>query len=558
MKRTLFAALLLAGIACRIGLLTHYTWVDGGDVDVYLADEGVVGLMAKHILEGTSFPIFFYGQHYLGALEAYLAALSFAVFGMNLLTLRLVPFAVSLGLIGAVYVFTAKAYSRAAARWSTALVAISPMYFLQWNLKARGGFIEHVLLLFLILSLLWRYLFDGDRRPVVAFVLGLTIGIAFWVNQLVLAYMLVLVPILWFDRTRPHRWVRLAGGFILGASLLIGYNVVHPMATFRTLARKSVTMNRVPTAQRDEHWLLRGIEKRVEALSQGADKIGMVFGVPPRANVAHLGLSEDVRKGSRVTNIRQGLAFLPLLVFGAALLGFRPRRMHDEVGRRRWNWRGPDQVLFLFFAATIAVGYVSPRYMLPAYPLAAVMAGAWIGRRSGKSRAWMIVGLAAVTAYNLLSWADLGSAIGSNNRERVKALVEALDAHGLARCYSAGPMYHAVFESGERIILSPLQKDRYPAYGRLVNEADRICYVFRPDQKTKAQHRAFLQLLARKNITYRRLDTGAYIVWYKFHPRREIRKNDMDEVRRQSRRETTTHISITTSYWAYPSARSRS
>lgn len=38
------------------------------------ADQAVVGLMAKHISEGRAFPLYFYGQNYLLAVEAYLAA----------------------------------------------------------------------------------------------------------------------------------------------------------------------------------------------------------------------------------------------------------------------------------------------------------------------------------------------------------------------------------------------------------------------------------------------------------------------------------------------------
>ncbi len=38
------------------------------------ADQAVVGLMAKHISEGRAFPLYFYGQDYLLALEAYAAA----------------------------------------------------------------------------------------------------------------------------------------------------------------------------------------------------------------------------------------------------------------------------------------------------------------------------------------------------------------------------------------------------------------------------------------------------------------------------------------------------
>ena len=38
------------------------------------ADQAVIGLMAKHIAEGRAFPLYFYGQDYLLALEAYAAA----------------------------------------------------------------------------------------------------------------------------------------------------------------------------------------------------------------------------------------------------------------------------------------------------------------------------------------------------------------------------------------------------------------------------------------------------------------------------------------------------
>ncbi len=41
------------------------------------ADEAVVALMARHILQGER-PIFFYGQAYMGSLDAYLVAGFFA------------------------------------------------------------------------------------------------------------------------------------------------------------------------------------------------------------------------------------------------------------------------------------------------------------------------------------------------------------------------------------------------------------------------------------------------------------------------------------------------
>ena len=52
------------------------------------SDQAIVGLMAKHLEEGRAFPLFFYGQSYLLAVEAWLAAPLFWVAGASVATLR--------------------------------------------------------------------------------------------------------------------------------------------------------------------------------------------------------------------------------------------------------------------------------------------------------------------------------------------------------------------------------------------------------------------------------------------------------------------------------------
>ncbi len=527
MNRYLFFVLLAGGLCFRLFMLVQVELVNGGDLDVYLADEGVVGLMAKHIAEGRELPVFFYGQHYLGALEAYLAAVAFKLAGPSLVVLRSVPFIFSLLLAAAVYSFSYRFYSVAAARWATALVAVSPVYFLQWNLKARGGFIEHLVILFLVMLLFWRFYLNHERERPVALALGLVAGLAMWVNQLVMTYLIPAALLLARDRMDRRGLATVLAGFLVGASLLIGYNTVHPLATFKTLARKSVVLNRVPVEERSQNWLLKGVGKRVEALAQGADKLGLVFGVPPREGVERLGLDESAKRGGPLTTLRRVLAVFPAMVFVTALAACRPRQ---SAGGGR-VWRGSDQLLGLFMLATFLVGYVSPRYMLAAYPLAAVMAGVLLSRLHGTRRRWMAAGVASVLVFNLLSWGDMSAAAGTGSAKRIERLNAALAGLELDRCYSAGPMYHAVFGAKEEIILAPLQKDRYPAYGLAVAGAREICYVFRPDQAEKRQHLAFMSLLERKNISFEQASTGDYEILYGFSPRRAITAADMDGVR---------------------------
>src|SRR5439155_17005249 len=53
------------------------------------SDESTIGLMALHIAYHGETPTFFYGQGYMGVLEAYLPARLFLLFGPSLFLVRL-------------------------------------------------------------------------------------------------------------------------------------------------------------------------------------------------------------------------------------------------------------------------------------------------------------------------------------------------------------------------------------------------------------------------------------------------------------------------------------
>src|SRR5947209_8252111 len=79
---------LLTALLVRIWLiyLTHGV-IDG--------DEAMVGIQAEHILRGEH-PIYFYGQAYMGSMEAYLSAILFAITKPSVWTLRAEPTLLSL------------------------------------------------------------------------------------------------------------------------------------------------------------------------------------------------------------------------------------------------------------------------------------------------------------------------------------------------------------------------------------------------------------------------------------------------------------------------------
>ncbi|WP_229791565.1 DUF423 domain-containing protein [Micromonospora fulviviridis] len=86
-RRTRLPALLallvgLAGVGYRLALLL-------ADAPPTNSDEATMGLAALHIARGDGFPVWFYGQAYMGTLEAYLAAPLVALAGPSVLVLRL-------------------------------------------------------------------------------------------------------------------------------------------------------------------------------------------------------------------------------------------------------------------------------------------------------------------------------------------------------------------------------------------------------------------------------------------------------------------------------------
>src|SRR5918994_4020507 len=53
------------------------------------SDQAIVGLMAKHLSEGRALPLFFYGQPYMLAVQAWIAAPLFVLGGASIALLKL-------------------------------------------------------------------------------------------------------------------------------------------------------------------------------------------------------------------------------------------------------------------------------------------------------------------------------------------------------------------------------------------------------------------------------------------------------------------------------------
>jgi hypothetical protein len=178
-----------AGIALRLWLVAHTSAM----ID---ADEALVGIQAERILQGQ-FPVYFYGQAYMGVLEAYLAAPLVALLGPTGWALRLVPIALSPLLVYLTWRL-ARAVLPAGAATTPLLAGIAacfaaapPLYDAVAELRTWGGQIEiYIITLALLLCVL--ELADRLRAGAGAWelarrwaVLGALAGLGFWINPLI-------------------------------------------------------------------------------------------------------------------------------------------------------------------------------------------------------------------------------------------------------------------------------------------------------------------------------------------------------------------------------------
>src|SRR6516225_250383 len=128
-------ALLPVGLAFRLAVIASPL----GEID---GDEAVVGLMARHIAFLGERPVFYWGQPYLGSLEAFTAAPLFRLFDSSTYLLKLVPTAYSLGFLALSAVLARRVFGIGPALATAAYLAIPPSMWAVWSTKARGGYAE--------------------------------------------------------------------------------------------------------------------------------------------------------------------------------------------------------------------------------------------------------------------------------------------------------------------------------------------------------------------------------------------------------------------------------
>ncbi len=514
------AMVIVAALALRLVILAT-------DSVPFNSDEAVVALMARHTLHGQ-WPIFFYGQSYMGSLDATLIAAAFALLGQSVLVIRLVQSVLFLGIVITTYLLGIRILDdRWKAGTAALLIALPTVLVSTYTTATLGGYGEVLLLGNLVLLLGHAAMTDRTDDWRVWAGLGASAGLGFWTSALIGVYLLPagFLIIARVGISRPTRRVpgdahsRIGGGllaiicFMLFSGPWWWHNFTHGWSAMR--------------------FLLTGTEE--SGIGIGAAPVGVRL-----AGMLLLGLPAllGMRFPWAASYLLLPLAIPVLVVFLAALsFALFQLRRHRDVGRALLaGMMVAFAVLFLLSRfGTDATG----RYFLPLIVPLALWTADLLGQIRG-DRPWAAaLALVYLLGFNLVGH---GLAISQNppglttqfdpsnrfDNRHDEELISFLNQIGSTRGYSNYFVsFRIAFLSRETVILSsqlPYKPDlsynpaddRFPPYTQQVERADQVVYI---TTIHPTLDRALARGLAAASVRFAEKQIGPYHIFYELSRR---------------------------------------
>ncbi len=467
-------------------------------------DEAVSGEMALHILKGEH-QLFFWGQPYMGSLDAYLISVVILFLGPSTMALRLSDTLVSVFML-----FLVNRIGTLAADWKAGLLAaafwaLGPLYLSVIGSLTTGGHVESCAFsAFIILSFPLLVIRSPKNPVALSCLIGIMAGLAWWSSLLSAPFLLA--GALWLAISRPRLllgkipWTGLAG-FFLGSAPFWLWEWLHDFSTFNFFQSQGVALSR-------HFWSGLYIVLRSSLfqsfLGDWWDGQTVLPSVPPFLAWAVFLL------------IYLPAFFLSLLIMVqwvrriiALQNPFRDPR--DLVAAAFW-------IILLTFSTSEQGSHGSLRYSLSLYIPFTILLALWLGKLFRFQRALGGAALIGLLGFNLF----LHYLFIEKNKNLpfrpVDQLVRVLRDHGLSYAYADNRIAQVLtFESGGKIICADYEGMRNFNYLQVVNSAPagKVAIITHktlgnPYPSTMA---ASLQLLGG---AYKQEEVGEYVLWYDF------------------------------------------
>ncbi|GIG88795.1 hypothetical protein Pen02_37310 [Plantactinospora endophytica] len=206
--------------------LTWRIWLTVVGTPPTNSDEATMGLAALHIAQGRDLPVFFYGQHYMGTIEAYLSAPLVALAGPSVTALRIPTLLLYALFLVLMYVLVKRLFTAGLAVLTVGLLALGSDRIVKNQLIAGGGYPETAPMVAGLLLLTYLLATRAQTRWYAFVGWGALLGLILWNHWLPAPYLLGAALVLGTSRVLTRRAVGLAGaGLLVGVLPLVVGNV---------------------------------------------------------------------------------------------------------------------------------------------------------------------------------------------------------------------------------------------------------------------------------------------------------------------------------------------
>lgn len=493
------------------------------------SDEAIVGLMARHILTGEK-PIFFYGQSYMGSLDAFLVAAGFAFFSPSVWVIRAIQISlfmltiITTGLIGRV----------AFRSWKTGIIAgifmaVPTVNVTLYTTASLGGYGEALLIGSILLLVCFLILEEVNlpsssqnlTKILTLFSLwGFFAGLGLWSNGITLVFSIpcgiALIFRLFRNENKNQRRSLAFPLLVMAVGLIIGtlplwiylFQNGYRSLLFELLG-SAVAVER-------QSWLARLANHALHLLVLG---MPVTFGFRPPWSVEWL-----VKPLSPL-----------VLLFWLAVLFYWARKLVGKSGRQSafLILSGPSLLLVAGFLFTSFGVDPSGRYFLPlAIPMSLVAANFLV---EGLTKPWMrIIGLFLILSFNLMGTLQCA---GRNppglttqfdastiiDHRYDQALIQFLKNNSVRNGYTNyWVAYPIAFLSNEEVVFVPklpyhqdlrytARDNRYLPYNNLVDSSSQIAYI---TTRNPALDSYLRNQFIRVGVDWEFAQIGDYFVYY--------------------------------------------
>lgn len=497
---------LLAAIGAAVGFRF---WLAASGAVTFNGDEAIVGLMAKHILGGER-PIFFYGQAYMGSLDAWLVAGGFRILGQSVSTIRIVQgglyilYLVSIWWLGGLW-----GRDRRLGAVMALLAAIPPVTVTTYTTATLGGYGESIVFGNLIWGLGYLALYkDDNEKWLVWTLLGFVSGAAFWTLGIAGVYVLPIgiLGLRYFARRLIPYYGMAAAGFFAGSLPWWVYNFQHSWEALAALGGPGHVI-----------------------LNSSQNLFGLIFiGIP-----AILGL----RPSWAAEYFPGWLVGLAVLFFIGAVMAHLWRRKSPENALLKQGGGEIARYFVVFFILLFTfTGFgvdSTGRYLLPLYAIV-LLGSAGLVLALWDQNKWLGVTVGLVMIGINLS----GNLIGAYSPEKIttqfgpitrfdnqddQAVIDFLRSQGETVVYSNHWVsFRLAFLTDEQITFAamiPYREDmrispvdnRIPAYGELAAKIDRVAYITSQHPDLDERLRRDFRL---RGVDFKEMQIGVFYIFY--------------------------------------------